>query len=102
MYIYICLSGCRYWRRSLQIRSLYHPNPEPEPKHQNPTITMSGLLNKAKEAMGKSSGGSADAATGGAGGTQSGIEKGISGAGHTRKLHSHSLSLSLHLSYSPI
>lgn len=49
---------------------------------------MSGLLNKAKEAMGKSSGGSADAATGGAGGTQSGIEKGISGAGHTRKLHS--------------
>lgn len=52
---------------------------------------MSGLLNKAKEAMGKSSGGSADAATGGAGGTQSGIEKGISGAGHTRKLHSLSL-----------
>lgn len=52
---------------------------------------MSGLLNKAKEAMGKSSGGStggADAAAGGAGGTQSGIEKGISGAGHTRKLHS--------------
>lgn len=49
---------------------------------------MSGLLNKAKEAMGKSSGGSTDAATGGAGGTQSGIEKGISGAGHTRKLHS--------------
>lgn len=55
---------------------------------------MSGLLNKAKEAMGKSSGGSADAATGGAGGTQSGIEKGISGAGHTRKLHSPSTFIS--------
>lgn len=60
---------------------------------------MSGLLNKAKEAMGKSSGGSTDAATGGAGGTQSGIEKGISGAGHTRKLHSLSLSLDTFISF---
>lgn len=60
---------------------------------------MSGLLNKAKEAMGKSSGGSADAATGGAGGTQSGIEKGISGAGHTRKLHSLSVSLFTFISF---
>lgn len=42
---------------------------------------MSGLLDKAKNAVkgGSSSGGNA-----GAGGQQSGIEKGISGVGHTR------------------
>ncbi|KAI5360577.1 hypothetical protein Slin15195_G084960 [Septoria linicola] len=42
---------------------------------------MSGLLNKAKEAV---KGGSSGGATGGAGGQQSGVEKGISGAGHTQ------------------
>ncbi|CAK1359931.1 hypothetical protein CB0940_06052 [Cercospora beticola] len=42
---------------------------------------MSGLLDKAKNAVkgGSSSGGNA-----GAGGQQSGIEKGISGVGHTQ------------------
>jgi hypothetical protein len=45
---------------------------------------MSSLLNKAKDAMGKSGGSSGS--TGGSGaGQQSGIEKGVSGQAHTRK-----------------
>lgn len=49
---------------------------------------MSGLLNKAKDALGKggSSGGSS---SGGAGGQQSGAEKFASGQAHTRKLSWH-------------
>jgi hypothetical protein len=43
---------------------------------------MSSLLNKAKDALGKS-GGSSGGSTGG--GQQSGVEKGISGQAHTRK-----------------
>jgi hypothetical protein len=43
---------------------------------------MSSLLNKAKDAMGKSGGSSG----GGSGaGQQSGVEKGVSGQAHTRK-----------------
>ena len=43
---------------------------------------MSSLLNKAKDALGKS-GGSGSGSTGG--GQQSGVEKGVSGQAHTRK-----------------
>jgi hypothetical protein len=42
---------------------------------------MSSLLNKAKDALGKSGG--SGGSTGG--GQQSGIEKGVSGQAHTRK-----------------
>jgi hypothetical protein len=42
---------------------------------------MSSLLNKAKDAMGKSGGSSGSTGAG----QQSGVEKGVSGQAHTRK-----------------
>jgi len=48
---------------------------------------MSSLLNKAKDALGKS-GGSGGSSSGG-GGQQSGAEKAVSGQAHTRKSSLH-------------
>jgi hypothetical protein len=60
-----------------------HPNKQTNKQTPHTHITnMSSLLNKAKDALGKS-GGSSGGSTGG--GQQSGVEKGISGQAHTRK-----------------
>ena len=45
---------------------------------------MSGLLNKAKDALGKSGGGGGSSGGSSGGGQQSGAEKAVSGQAHTR------------------